>query len=35
MSEVLQFFIDRIDTPIGELLLVADACRKVTCRRLG
>jgi len=25
MSEVLELFMDRIDTPIGELLLVADA----------
>jgi methylated-DNA-[protein]-cysteine S-methyltransferase len=29
MSKVLEFFIDRIDTPIGELLLVADRAGKL------
>jgi methylated-DNA-[protein]-cysteine S-methyltransferase len=29
MSEVLELLIDRIDTPIGELLLVADASGKL------
>jgi hypothetical protein len=35
MSDVLQLFIDRIDTPIGELLLVADAAGKLRAPRLG
>ncbi|MGH9371260.1 MAG: methylated-DNA--[protein]-cysteine S-methyltransferase, partial [Vicinamibacterales bacterium] len=25
MSDVLRMFVDRLDTPIGELLIVADA----------
>jgi methylated-DNA-[protein]-cysteine S-methyltransferase len=29
MSDVLQLFIDRIDTPIGKLLLVADGAGKL------
>lgn len=29
MSDALQLFIDRIDTPIGELLLVADGAGKL------
>jgi methylated-DNA-[protein]-cysteine S-methyltransferase len=29
MSDVLQLFIDRVDTPIGELLLVADGAGKL------
>ena len=29
MADVLQLYIDRIDTPIGDLLLVSDAAGKL------